>query len=135
MLIGDVPGKADAEILAIRTLPSSSHFDTTLTQHQRRAPAAACGAHETGTPYKFDFAEKGARTYYFEADAKVLDAKQRIARDYGVQSPDLIIILLSEKPLKDTFVLSRLGVGDKIFRVYIHEVDRELALHYVREIV
>jgi hypothetical protein len=128
--IADVPEKKSAEMLAVREASllavslhasgSSSFLSSTLNQrHSPAAPPAPPEAVEHGTPYRFDLSEKGERTYYFEPDAKVLDAKQRIAHDYNVSSPERVTLLFSGKALKDTFLLSRLRVGDGVITVCI----------------
>jgi hypothetical protein len=126
-LIADVPGKGDEESLAVREASSltpdpvsantSLLCSTLTTRYVSPTPLIPDDSVQSGTPYNFDLMDRGLRTYYFDATAKVLDAKQRIVGDYKVPSIERVTLLLSGKALKDTFLLSRLRVGDGVITV------------------
>jgi hypothetical protein len=144
--IADAPDKNAADCLCLReasaTFPEADLqaglFDTLSTSVRRSAapaPAAAADAEpeaeaeaELGIPYRFDIPERGVRTFYFEATAKVGDARRRIAQEYQLPSEDLVTLIFIGKALKDTFLLNRLRIGEGVITVCIRDNQAVLLL-------
>jgi hypothetical protein len=139
-LIADVPDKDSEESLGVREATSltvdvmdfnrsTGLFDTT-SSFIPAPPSIEIEEKdsEAGTSYKFDLGQRGIRSFSFNDDAKVLDARQRIAKLPTIPSIDHVTLLFAGKALKDQFLLRRLRIGDGTITVSIRDDQAVLLL-------